>query len=309
MNKRPVIHVVDPIHQDVIEFLKQQAVVLTPEVSFPSDCDAVIVRTKAISAKDLAACPNLKIIGKHGSGLDAIDVDAANARGVTVLSTPGANAESVADLAICFALALIRNLQRLTSATKEGRAASADEKNGYDLGELEAGIFGLGAVGRATARRLSQGFGADVHAYDPGIAEEQWPAGVRRARSLDEILKNSRIVFLHAPLLPSTRNLIDAAALKLMPKGSYLVNCARGGIVDEAALAAALLSGHLAGAASDVFAVEPPEPSNPLLSCPTFIATPHVGGATNGALRRVGQSIAEQVLSNLGRSNSPARYS
>lgn len=309
MKKRPVIHVVDPIHPEVIEYLKQRADVLTPETPFPSDCDAVIVRTKAISANDLAACPNLKVIGKHGSGLDAIDVDAANARGVAVLSTPGANAESVADLAIGFALALIRNLQPLSLATKAGRTLNPAEKGGYDLGELEAGIFGIGAVGRATARRLSDGFGARVQAYDPGIRHEDWPSGILRAQSLNDILKSSQILFLHAPLLPSTRNIIDAAALNVMPKGSYLVNCARGGVVDEPALAAALLSGHLAGAASDVFAVEPPEPNNPLMSCSTFIATPHVGGATNGALRRVGQSIAEQVLSSLGHPQSPARHS
>jgi D-3-phosphoglycerate dehydrogenase / 2-oxoglutarate reductase len=115
-------------------------------------------------------------------------------------------------------------------------------------------------VGRATARRLSDGFGARVQAYDPGIRHEDWPSGILRAQSLNDILKSSQILFLHAPLLPSTRNIIDAAALNVMPKGSYLVNCARGGVVDEPALAAALLSGHLAGAASDVFAVEPPEP-------------------------------------------------
>lgn len=296
---RPVVHVLEDIHPDALDHLSKSADVLGPEIDFPSTCDAVIVRAKHVTAQDIADCPKLKVIGKHGAGLDAIDVDAAERRGITVLSTPGVNAESVADLAVGFALSLIRNIPAVSEATKRGDRLTPALRNGWELGELSAGIFGLGAIGRATAHRLMAGFGAHVQAFDPGISSERWPNAIARVDSLRELLGRSQILFLHAPLLPSTRNVMDATALALMPRGAYLVNCARGGIVDEAALADALRSGQIAGAASDVFAHEPPSPDNPLFACPTFLAAPHLGASTNGGLRRVGLSIVDQVLDSL----------
>ena len=296
---RPIVHVLEDIHPEALDHLSRSADVLGPDSPFPSACDALIVRARKVTADDIAACPDLKVIGKHGAGLDAIDVDAARDKGIVVLSTPGANAESVADLAIGFALSLIRNIHAVSDATKQGNRLPPELRNGWELGELPAGIFGLGAIGRATAQRLIAGFGSRVHAFDPGIPSEQWPEAIGRTSSLSDLLGGSRILFLHAPLLPSTRNAIDAAALDLMPEGSYLVNCARGGIVDEVALADALKSGKIAGAASDVFAQEPPSSDNPLFTCPTFLAAPHLGASTNGGLRRVGLSIVEQVLDSL----------
>ena len=299
MIKRPVVHVLEDIHPEALDRLSQSADVLGREIAFPSTCDALIVRAKKVTAHDIAACPNLKVIGKHGAGLDAIDLEAAQERGITVLSTPGVHAESVADLAIGFALSLIRNIQPVSTLTKSGHPLPSALRNGWELGELSAGIFGLGAIGRATAHRLMAGFGAKVQAFDPGIPDEQWPEGIDRVGSLADLLTTSRILFLHAPLLPSTRNAINDAALASMPAGSYLVNCARGGIVDENALSAALRHGQIAGAASDVFDQEPPAPDNPLFDCPNFLAAPHLGASTNGALRRVGFSIVDQVLDGL----------
>ena len=151
-------------------------------------------------------------------------------------------------------------------------------------------------MGQALARRLVSGFDVSTTAYSPGRISSQPESGVEFAPSLAALLAESRIAFLHMPLNRATRGSIDAAALASMPKGSYLVNCARGGIVDEAALAGALASGHLAGAASDVFAVEPPLPDNPLLRQPNFLAMPHLGASTNGGLERVGTEIARKVL-------------
>lgn len=296
---RPIVHVLEDIHPDALDHLARSADVLGPETAFPSACDALIVRARRVTAQDIASCPGLKVIGKHGAGLDAIDVDAAERRGITVLSTPGVNAESVADLAVGFALSLIRNIPAVSEATKRGDRLTPALRNGWELGELSAGIFGLGAIGRATAHRLMAGFGAHVQAFDPGISSERWPNAIARVDSLPELLGRSQILFLHAPLLPSTRNVMDATALALMPRDAYLVNCARGGIVDEAALADALRSGQIAGAASDVFAQEPPSPDNPLFACPTFLAAPHLGASTNGGLRRVGLSIVGQVLDSL----------
>lgn len=296
MNRRPVVHVLGNIHPSAIELLQRQADLLTDADPFPSDCDGIVVRTRAITGAEIGACPNLKVIGKHGVGVDAIDVAAATAAGIVVHSTPGANAQSVADLAVGFALALIRNVMPITMALREGRTVESSLRIGWDLGELRAGIVGYGAVGQAVARRLVRGFGTPTLAYSPGRVSARPEAGVEFARSLAELLARSRIVFLHMPLTPGTRGIVNAAALASMPKGSYLVNCARGGIVDEGALACALASGHLAGAASDVFSVEPPLPDNPLLQQPNFLAMPHLGASTNGGLERVGTEIARKVL-------------
>ena len=296
MSRRPLVHVLGNIHPSAVALLKRHADVLTDADPFPSDCDGIVVRTRAITAAEITACPNLKVIGKHGVGVDAIDVAAAAAAGIAVESTPGANAQSVADLAVGFALALIRNLVPITNALREGRAVEPHLRIGWDLGELPTGIVGYGAVGRAVARRLIGGFGATTTAYSPVRAGSEPQEGVGFAPNLAALLCESRIVFLHLPLTPKTRGMVDAAALASMPQGSYLVNCARGGIVDEAALAEALASGHLAGAASDVFAVEPPLPDNPLLRQPNFLAMPHLGASTNGGLERVGVEIARKVL-------------
>ncbi len=306
MTQRPVVHVLEPIHPSALEKLGESADILGPDDPFPSECDAVIVRARRLRAEEIAACPGLRVIGKHGAGLDAIDVTAAEARGIAVLSTPGANAESVADLAVGFSLALLRNIHGATLALKAGHQLDPSDRRGWDLSEIEIGIFGLGAIGRATAARMINGFGASVQAFDPGLAETDWPRGVARVTSLETLLQSSRLLMIHAPLVPGTRNAIDARALDLMPKGAFLVNCARGGIVHEPALAAALKSDRIAGAATDVFAEEPPAPDNPLLSCPNLLATPHLGGATNGALLRVGRSIVDQVLDRLSMSSAAA---
>ncbi len=296
MNRRPVVHVLGNIHPNAIALLRLEADLLTDDDPFPSACDGIVVRTRAITGAEIASCPNLKVIGKHGVGVDAIDVAAATAAGVVVETTPGANAESVADLAVGFALALIRNVVPITMALREGCVVPPYLRIGWDLGELRAGIVGYGAVGQAVARRLVGGFGTSTIIYSPGRTGAKPESGVEFAPSLRALLAESRIVFLHMPLTLATRGIFDAAAINSMPKGSYLVNCARGGIVDEVALAEALASGHLSGAASDVFAVEPPLPDNPLLRQPNFLAMPHLGASTNGGLERVGTEIARKVL-------------
>ncbi len=301
---RPVVHVIDPIHPTALARLSEQADVLHPEDPFPSHCDGVIVRASKVTASQIAACPNLQVIGKHGAGLDAIDVDAASKRGIRVVSTPGANAVSVSELAIGFALSLIRNTYPVSESLRAGRPIAQKHLQGYEIRELRIGVFGLGAVGSGTARRLIMGFEARVMAFDPGIAPVDWPADIERCADLETLVSNSDLLFLHAPLLPSTRHCINERTIALMPSGAYIVNCARGGIVDEGALARALHDGHIAGAASDVFEDEPPTPDNPLLACQTFIGTPHLGAATNGALSRVGFAVVDEVMGVLNNSRN-----
>ena len=300
VNRRPLVHVLGHVHPDAIDLLKQHADVLTDADAFPSDCDAVIVRTYRMTAQDIAGCKTLKVIGKHGVGVDTIDVEAAKAAGIPVYSTPGANAQAVADLAIGFALSIIRNIHPITLSIKAGEPIDPKLQVGWDLGELDAGILGMGAVGRAVASRLIGGFGSRVSGFDPGLEKDAWPPDVSPVDDVARLFAKSRIVFVHIPLLASTRKLVDADMLARMPKGSYLVNCARGGIVDETTLADALASGHLAGAASDVFETEPPNSDNPLLAVGNFLAMPHLGASTNGGLKKVGTTIVEKVLGGLG---------
>ena len=298
---RPRIFVLDEIHPAAMAQLAERADVHGPEraADWHDQADGLIVRNSRVTAADIARAPRLRVIGKHGTGIDNIDAGAARAAGIAVLSTPGVNAEPVADLAVGFALALLRNIAGHTAALRAGRPARGAARIGLDLAEVPAGIVGLGAVGSAVARRLRRGFGAEVAAVDPGIAEEGWPVEVRRCATLDELLERSRLVFLHLPLDATTWHLIDAARLARMPRDSYLVNCARGGIVDEAALAQALRSGHLAGAASDVFEAEPPLPDHPILRIDGVLATPHLGASTDRGLRVVGTAIADKVLVHL----------
>jgi phosphoglycerate dehydrogenase-like enzyme len=235
-----------------------------------------------------AAVPELRIVSKYGVGLDMIDLDAARRRGVSVRWTPGVNRQAVAELTVGFMIALCRSLVPLAHAITAGEWT---HPGGRQLSSSVVGIVGCGNVGQAVAR-LCRAFGAtvianDIRAYD-GFYREQ---GIR-AVALDDLLSQSDIVTLHVPLDPSTRRLIDAAALARMKPSAFLVNTARGGIVDEAAVKRALVDRRLAGAAFDVFNEEPPTDRD-LLALPNFIGTPHIGGGTAEAVLAMGRAAIE----------------
>ncbi len=266
-------------------------------------CSALLVRgATRVTAEVLAAAPDLKVVARAGTGLDNIDVAAAKQRGVTVLNTPAANAISVAELTLGLMLALDRNVVAACSDLRQGRW----EKSKYAGRELcgkALGLVGFGRIGREVAVR-ARAFGMRISAFDPVL--EAWPPGfewVARASGLDLLLSDADYVSLHVPLSPETRHLIGAPQLSRMKRDAVLVNCARGGTVDEAALHAALASGVLRGAALDVFAAEPPG-KTPLLELPNVIATPHLGASTAEAQDRAGVEAAELVVEALRR---PAR--
>jgi phosphoglycerate dehydrogenase-like enzyme len=297
---RSVIAVLDPIHEAAMERLAEQVEVMPPGATegWHARAHGVIVRATPITKADLDAAPQLRVVGKHGTGLDNIDVAAVEAAGIPVRSTPGVNAPTVADLAVGMALSLVRRLVDHTNALRAGKALRGVEHRGWDLGEIRAGIIGVGAIGSRVAKRLMHGFDAPVSGYDPYLPAERWPEGMTRVHDLGELLAQSDMVFIHCPLTDETAMMIDGAAIARMPEGGFLINCARGGIVDEAALATALTEGRLSGAAADVFLSEPRFES-PLLSAPNFVATPHAGAQTRRALKNVGLSIAEQVLADV----------
>ena len=229
--------------------------------------------------------PELRVVSKYGVGLDMIDLDAARRHGVSVRWTPGVNRQAVAELTIAFMLNLCRSVVPQARALSEG---AWRQLRGRQLSSAVVGVIGCGAVGQAVAR-LCRAFGATVLAHDIRVYEEFYrDAGVTPV-DLDALLSQSDIVTIHLPLDSTTAALIDARALQRMKPSAFLVNTARGPIVDEAALAAALVEGRLAGAAADVFTVEPPAGS-PLLGLTNFVGTPHIGGGTQEAGLAMGRA-------------------
>lgn len=242
--------------------------------------------------EEAARLGELRVIAKHGVGVDNIDVAAAARAGIPVVNVPALNSGAVADLVLGLMLALLR---RIPEAQEGLRAGDWPVLAGPELGELTVGIAGFGRIGRAVARRLA-GFEAQLAAYDPFLPEEAF-GEARRAETLEELLATSDLVTLH---LPGGQDgpVIDRAALAAMRPGAYLVNAARGDLVDEQAVADALASGHLAGYAADAFRREPPLGS-PLLEAPNTLLTPHMGAFTRATNARMGVSAARSILAAL----------
>ncbi|QFI68720.1 phosphoglycerate dehydrogenase [Sinorhizobium alkalisoli] len=256
------------------------------------DCDAAIVSTDPFTREVLAGDRNLKVIARVGVGTDSIDHDAAREFGVGISITPGMNAETVADQALAMILGLMRRVVTQDQAVKAGRWDRVGEATPTELYRKTVGLIGAGIIGKAVIRRLL-GFGVRVIYFDAMVESVD---GAERCGSLEELLANSDIVSLHAPLLADTRELMNAERIALMPKGSYLVNTSRGGLVHQPSLFAALRSGHLAGAALDVFEVEPPG-AEALADVPNLIASAHIGGISKESIARMTRSATTSVLS------------
>jgi D-3-phosphoglycerate dehydrogenase len=256
--------------------------------------DAILCRQGRVDETVMAAAPKLRIIARHGVGVDEVDVAAARARGILVTNAPGSNAGAVAEHTLALILALVKNLKPLAAAIAGGGWRGATSAVG-DVAGKRLGLVGAGAIGREVAR-LAGAFGMRVFALTPGTAPL---ADAERVPDLPSLLARSDILSLHCPLGPRTRHLIDAAAIAALPAGAFVINTARGGLIDEAALLAALDRGHLAGAAFDVFEDEPPPAGAALRDHPRLIATPHVAGVTPLAFERMGVMAAECIVAAL----------
>ena len=258
---------------------------------------AVVTRNHGFSEAELAAAPRLEVIGVHGTGTDRIARAAAERRGVAVVNTPGANARAVAELALGLMLACARGLVAADAAARAGDAAWRERARGIELGGRRLGLVGFGHVARALAQ-MARGLGMEVAALTRHAgAADLAAAGVRRADDLDALCAGSDVLSLHA--VPGPRPLLDAARIARMRQGAILVNTARGALVDEAALAAALRSGHLRAAGLDVTATETLPAGSPLLAAPGLVLTPHIGGAAEDAFERTGREVARRVLAAL----------
>ena len=246
--------------------------------------DGYIAGLDTIDRTALQAADRLKVIARYGVGVDGVDLMTAKEMNIVVTNTPGANSVSVAELTLALILAMARQIPQGVAATRQGQFPRL---TGLALEGKTVGILGLGSIGKQLARRLSS-FDCRILAFDP------YPDGEFAARhkvelaSQDRVLAEADFLSLQLPLLPETRGLVNQDFLAMMKPGAFLVNTARGELIDEDALLQALRSGHLRGAALDVFAQEPPDPGHPLLALPQVIATPHLGSQTDGATNTMG---------------------
>lgn len=253
--------------------------------------DGMVVRSRTKVRQPLIeVCPNLKVIVRGGVGLDTIDVEFARSRGVAVMNTPLASSDSVAELTIGYMFALARSLYQATSSMK---AEKWDKKSfeGDEIGGKTLGLIGIGNIGKAVASRASA-LGMKVIAFDPYVKSVE---GIELVQTLDELLEKAHYISLHLPKTKESAGMIGKAQFEKMKNGVRIVNCARGGIVDEEALFEALSSGKVAGAALDVFSEEPPTDWK-LIKLPNVIGSPHIGAATKEAQGRVGAEVADILI-------------
>lgn len=307
MAKQKIL-VADPISQTGIDLLKAESSfevevklgLKEPEFcEAAKDVDAIIVRSGVkVTAKVIEAAPKLKVIGRAGVGVDNIDIPAASKHGVVVMNTPGGNTVSTAEHAFTLMMSLARKVPAAHATILAGKW---DRKSfqGTELNNKTLSVLGMGRIGTEFAKR-AKAFGMHVVAYDPYLsANRAQLLQVELRDNLDDAVKDADFITMHMPLTAETKHMLNEERMRKIKKGVRIVNCARGGLVDDIALAKLLEEGHVGGAALDVFEVEPPPADYPLLKAPNVVFTPHLGASTGEAQESVGIEIAEQVKANL----------
>ena len=286
-----------------MELLKDVAQVYVADNGDPNnyldemrDADALIVRIAKCDGKAIAGSPALKVIGRTGVGYDSVDVAEATKRGIPVVITPGANNRSVAEHAVAMMFALSKNLYEAQTEMLRGNWKIRDAKKAFELEGKTVGVIGLGAIGRETAK-ICQGCGMKLAGYDPFLSREKIEAlGADYYENYEDLLKVSDIVTIHVPLTEGTRNMIAKPQLEMMKNTALLINCSRGGIVNEQDLVEALKNGTIAGAGTDVYCSEPPATDDPLLNCPNLIVSPHSAAQTREAVIKMAQMCVRGCL-------------
>ena len=261
-----------------------------------ADADGLLVRDARVTRDVLAAGKKLKVVSRHGAGLDRIDVGAATELGIVVTYTPEANSASVAEHVMAMILALAKNLLVVDPETRRGNFDIRHKRYGFELAGRTLGILGLGNVGRRLARIAVHGFGMKVIGFDPFVDAP----GVTRFEDWRDVLRQADIVSLHVPLIPATRGMIDFNALGLMRPKAILINCARGEVVREADLVRALQEGVIAAAGVDVYDPDPPAADHPYYAFPNIVVTPHSAAHTDEAMRNMATQAAQGIVEVLG---------
>ncbi len=304
----PRVFIPHPIHGDGIVRLTKHFVVDAPlkhdddacKKSF-AEADAVIVRNIGIDARLMDGSPRLRVIAKHGAGVDNIDIPAATARGIVVASVPGGNADAVAEATVAMMLAALRRVPEVHGHVAGGNYAARWELQYEQLFDRTLGLVGIGNIGARVARICSAGFRMRVLAYDPALSSDAVRRrGAEKIDHLGALLADADVISLHLPLTPETRHIIGRDQLNAMKPTAILVNAARGPLVDERALADALRDWRIAAAALDVFEVEPPSPDNPILTAPNIVLSPHTAGNTVEAARILARASAVIAIAVFG---------
>ena len=307
------VYLGEVIHPDAVALLEKHAQVVRPKdhsrqayLEALREVDGMVARKVHVGGEEMDLAPRMKIIARHGVGLDSVDLEEATRRGILVTNTPGANRVSVAELALSFMLALARRIpqaQKAMANMPKGEigvfSALLKQYNltGIDLEGKSLGIIGTGRIGSTVGRKCIAAFDMKVKGYDPYVSSEVMRTfGAEKVERLEDMLPKIDFLTVHCPLTQETKGMVGKKELARMKKGAYVVNTARGGIVNEKALLEALNSGHIAGAALDAWEVEPPDPEDPLLNHPNVIGTPHYGGTTEESLYRVGIAAVEEVI-------------
>jgi D-3-phosphoglycerate dehydrogenase len=301
------VFIPDPIHTDGVARLAERFIVDQPSAGDSdarrrgfAEADAIIVRNIAVDRAVLDAAPRLKVIAKHGAGVDNIDVAAASAHGIPVANVPGGNADAVAEATVALMLAALRQVPEVHRLVVNGGYAARFTLQFGQLFGRTLGLVGIGNIGARVARICAAGFRMRVLAYDPGLsAAAIAERGAEKTDDLSSLLAKVDVVSLHLPLNERTRHLIGAAEIAQMKPTAILVNAARGPLVDEAALAEALRDNRIAGAGLDVLEVEPPATDNPLLSLRNVVLSPHTAGNTVEAARQLAVASADIVIAAL----------
>ena len=296
------VFVADDVSDSGLQPLRDAGIAVEKRVGLQPDelrdalqgCTGLIVRSETKVTSDLLeSAGNLRVIGRAGVGVDNIDVPAATVRGVVVMNAPDGNTITTAEHTIALLVSLARRIPQATSSLKAGHW-ERKKFIGVELQGKTLGIIGLGRIGRVVAGR-ARGLGMNIVAYDPFIAPEQARDLEIELASLDEVYSRADFLTVHTPLTAETRGLIDREVLAKMKRGARIINCARGGLIDEQALYEAIKSGAIAGAAIDVFSQEPPPSDHPLISLDEVIVTPHLGASTTEAQEGVAFTVAEQM--------------
>jgi D-3-phosphoglycerate dehydrogenase len=300
---KPVVFIPEPIAASGLDLLKAECDCLAPwedgldsDRSMLQEADAVIVRLFKIDAQDIGQARRLKVISKHGAGVDNIDLQAATAAGIPVLYTPTATVNAVAEHTLALMLALTRQIVPASAALKEGRFHERGRFQGVELAGKTLGVVGLGRIGTRVAQMAALGLGMSVSAYDPFVSKAAYSGLETIEDSLEALFRKADILTLHVPLTPETRHMINNHSLAWAKPGCRLVNTSRGAVIDEAALFRALTEGQLAGAALDVFEQEPLPPDHPLCQAPNTLLTPHISSSTQESLERMSLQAAQGVL-------------
>lgn len=295
------IYALDELHPAGLDWLNQHTEVIRWDdprcTRWYEDAEGILVRSIPVTGEQIRKASKLRVLSKQGVGFNLIDLAACKERGVIVCNTPGINRITVAEMAVALTMALARRVPLLDRLVRQGGGLNRNHFMGMELTGKTVGVIGMGNTGTEFARMMQAAFRTTILAYGPSAPADAWPdIAHERLSSLEDMWPRADIVSLHIPYRSQNHHLIDARVMAAMKPGALVVNISRGGLIDEAALHAALVSGHLGGAALDVWQDrEPPPSDHPLLSLPQVIATPHAAGSTVEAQQASSLAVARQL--------------